>query len=85
MSKLLNQVRNEINKCGKSRYVISKETGISEATLSLFVNGERGMGHEMLEKLTEYLGLEIIVRPKKKRKGRRSHGKKKVKRARNAI
>ena len=58
-------LREAINASGTSRYRISKETGISEAQLSLFMAGKKGLSVEALEKLAHHLGLEIIARPTK--------------------
>ncbi len=52
----------------KSRYRIAKETGISQSTLCLFVQGKRNLKTPRLEYLADYLDLEIIVRPKKKKR-----------------
>lgn len=60
-----NALRKAIATNSKSRYTIAKETGIPEPTLCLFMQGKRGMLLDRLEYLAEYLGLEIIIRPKK--------------------
>ena len=70
MSKLHNEIRKAINHSKKSCYVISKETGISESQLSLFMNNKRGIGIEALERLADCLGYEITIRPKRRRKVR---------------
>ena len=61
-TKLSEQVRQAIDTCGKSRYQISQDTGIDQATLSRFMNGKRGLSIPILDCLGEYLGLEITVR-----------------------
>ena len=70
MSALLEAMRKAIEASGKSRYRISLDSGVSQAQLSRFVNGERGMSAENLERLAKSLGLEIVVRPRRRRKGR---------------
>lgn len=70
MAKLENAIRKAINASGQTRYRIAQETGVSQAMLSRFINGERGLSVVMLELLADYLGLEIIIRPKR-RKARR--------------
>ncbi|MFC1782010.1 hypothetical protein ACFL02_00305 [Planctomycetota bacterium] len=40
-----------------------------ESQLCSFMKGERGIGIDALERLVDCLGLEIVVRPK--RRGRR--------------
>tara|TARA_B100000809_G_C14797689_1_gene409083 strand:- start:244 stop:471 length:228 start_codon:yes stop_codon:yes gene_type:complete len=68
--KLTDQLRQAIDDCGLTRYRIAKETGISEATLSKFYLGQRGLSMEALNALGEYLGLRIVMDRKPKKKGR---------------
>ncbi len=65
--RLSDQIRQAVATCGQTRYAISKATGISEATLSRFVNGERGLPMTTLDTLTDYLELNITAA---KRKGK---------------
>jgi transcriptional regulator with XRE-family HTH domain len=67
MAEIYDQIRKAIKASGKSRYRISKETGISEPALCRFMQNERGMSVERLEALAKHLGLEIVVRPKKEK------------------
>jgi transcriptional regulator with XRE-family HTH domain len=53
------QLRGLIESSGKSRYAISKETGIDEATLSRFMSGKGGLSIEGLDALAANLGLTI--------------------------
>jgi hypothetical protein len=62
MSKILDSVRKAILRGDKSRYSLSKETGIDQAQLSRFMSGSGAMSFENLELLARALGLEIIVR-----------------------
>ena len=66
MADLLNTIRKAIEASGQSRYRISKATGIAESVLSRFVRGETGLAVETAERLAEHLGLEIVVRPRRK-------------------
>ena len=43
----------------QTRYEISKATGVSEAVLSRFVHGERSLNGPNIDRLCEYLGLEL--------------------------
>ena len=70
MAKLTNAIRRAISSSGQTRYRIAKETGISQSQLSRLMAGTIGLGVERIEKLSDYLGLEIIIRPKRRRKGR---------------
>ena len=68
MSGIMDQIRKAIAKGQKTRYRISQETGISESQLSRFVKGQCGVSVEAMEQLAECLGLQIVVRPKKKQR-----------------
>ena len=68
----MNQVRAAILKSGITRYKIAKATGIGEPQLSRLMTGECGLSVEALERLADYLKLEILIRPK----GRRRRGQK---------
>jgi plasmid maintenance system antidote protein VapI len=41
---------------------MSKDLGISEAALSRFVNGAMGLSLKSIDRISEYLGLEVTVR-----------------------
>ena len=60
---LSDQMRKAINAAGVSRYRIAKDLDISEATLSRFMSGDRGLTLKVLDRLTEYLGLVLSSRP----------------------
>lgn len=68
MSEIQDAIRNAINTSEITRYRMAKDLGISQAALSRFVSGERGIGIETLEQLAEYLNLEIIIRPKRRKR-----------------
>ena len=73
MGALLDEVRKAIKaakQAGRSRYSISRATGISEAQLSRLMAGQAGLSIESLEALADHLGLEIVIRPKRRRKGK---------------
>ena len=70
MAKLLDEIRSAMKASGQSRYSIAQEAGIAESQLSRLMSGERGLSVEGLERLADYLGLEIIVRPKRQKKGK---------------
>ena len=69
MSEVLEQIRKAIEQSGTSRYAISKATGIDQGQLSKLMSGQCSISIEKLQKLLDFLGLEIIVRPKRKSKG----------------
>ena len=61
---LTNQLRLAIANCGISRYRIAKETGVSQSTLALFVNGKRGLSMEAIDAIGHYLRLKIATETK---------------------
>ena len=67
-SPLTDQLRQAIDESGLTRYRISQESGISEATLSKFYLGQRGLSMESLNALGECLQLTIKMGRKPSRK-----------------
>jgi transcriptional regulator with XRE-family HTH domain len=67
--RLTEQLRLAIAQSGYTRYRIAQETGISESTLSLFVNGNRGLSMEALDAIGLFLDLEIVSRRRTNKKG----------------
>jgi len=72
-TKLTDQLRRIVERCGQTRYQIAKATGISEPTLSRFASGERFLSPKALNKLGTYLELRIVA-DKPKGKGRMKGG-----------
>ena len=70
MSQLINELRRALEKSDISRYRIAKDTGLSEGHLSRLMSGERQVRIETFELLAEYLGLEIVIRPKRRKRGK---------------
>ncbi len=68
MGRLLEGIRDAIDASGKTRYRIARESGIAESVLSRLMSGERGLSIDALETLADYLGLEIVMRPKQRRR-----------------
>jgi transcriptional regulator with XRE-family HTH domain len=64
------QSKQAIATSGQSRYRIAQETGVPESALSRLMSGERGLSVESIEILADYLGLEIIVRPKRRQRSK---------------
>lgn len=64
MAKILDELKAAIEASGKSRYRIAQDTQIAESGLSRLMSGERGLSIESAEVLADYLGLELVVRPK---------------------
>jgi transcriptional regulator with XRE-family HTH domain len=67
---LTDQLRQAIDDSGMTRYRIAQETGISEATLSKFYLGQRGLSMEALNALGECLQLTIHLGRRPNTKGK---------------
>lgn len=52
-------IRNEIKKSSKSRYRISKESGISQAQLCRFMQGQK-LDCDTMDVLLAYFGYEVV-------------------------
>ena len=59
--KLSDQIRQAIDTCGLSRNRVCKGTGIDKATISRFMSGERGLPTPALDRLADFLGLNITM------------------------
>lgn len=62
-------VRRAIEASSLSRYAICKAAGIDQAAMSRFMAGKSGLTTASLDALADVLGLEIVIR-RKRRKGR---------------
>ncbi|MFC1738602.1 hypothetical protein ACFL1G_06100 [Planctomycetota bacterium] len=58
-SKLSDQLRAAVRNSGKSVYRIAKDCGIAESHLHFFLNGQRGLGVDKIDRLAEYLQLQL--------------------------
>lgn len=74
MAKLVDAIRRAVETSGKTRYRIAKESGVSAAQLSRLVNGERGMTVDTIERLADYLDLQITIEPKATTKAKTTKG-----------
>jgi hypothetical protein len=61
------QLRNAVLECGKSRYRISLESGVSQAVLSRFVAGKTELTISNAEKLCTAIGTELVLKRKKRK------------------
>jgi predicted transcriptional regulator len=64
MQTLSEQLREAIIRSGVSRYEISKQTGVSQAALSKFILGHRGISVKAMDAVGLFLGLSITTRKK---------------------
>ncbi len=63
-------LRTALERCGQTRYAVSKATGIPESTLSRFVAGGKPLRGENIDKLADYLGLVLTTKEGKAKKGK---------------
>lgn len=70
MASVTATLRTALERCGQTRYAVSKATGIPESTLSRFVAGGKPLRGENIDKLADYLGLVLTAKAGKAPKGR---------------
>ncbi len=70
MAELLEQVRYAIESSEHSRYAISKATGIGQSQLAKVMAGKAGLSIEAAELVLDFLGYEIQIQRKQKRRKR---------------
>jgi hypothetical protein len=61
------QIRDAVNASGLSRYAICKAIGFNQGAMSRFMAGRGGLSTEILDRLAELLGLEVVAKLKKDR------------------
>ncbi len=67
ISMILESLKKAIEKSGKTRYEIWKDTKVNQGVLSRIVKGG-GCSVDAADKLAEYFGLELIAKKKTKAK-----------------
>jgi hypothetical protein len=65
-SKLFAEVRTAVAKAGIPSAEIARRSAIDKASLSRFLSGTTGLSVPSLERVAAAVGLEIVVRRKKK-------------------
>jgi transcriptional regulator with XRE-family HTH domain len=73
MAQLLEALRGRIElaeRNGITRYQLCKRANVSQAVLSRFMGGTRGLGIEVVERLADALDMEVVLQAKTKRKDR---------------
>jgi hypothetical protein len=83
MASISDQLRNAIQTCGKSRYRIAAETGVTQATLSRFMNRLVELNMATADKICESIGARLTIdKPAKAKATKRPTRKKTVTRKR---
>jgi plasmid maintenance system antidote protein VapI len=70
MSRLDRAIATAIKTCGQTPAVVARGAGVARSQLSRLLSGERGLSTETAERIADYLGLEIVIRAKRNRKGK---------------
>ena len=75
MGQLTNAIAEAVRGSDQTLYAIAKGAGVARSQLSRLLSGERGLSTDTIERLADYLGLQITIEPKaaakaKTRKGR---------------
>lgn len=70
MGQLTQAIAAAVKASSETPGAIAKGAGVARSQLSRLLSGERGLNSETIEKLAEYLGLEIVIRVKRARKGK---------------
>jgi len=64
MPKLTDQLREAIDGSGLSRYAICKAIMLDQATMSKFMKRKQGLALDTVDKLGEFLGLQLVTAKK---------------------
>jgi len=70
MGQLTDAIVTAIRASDKAPGAIARGAGVARSQLSRLLSGERGLNSDTIERLADYLGLEIVIRPKRTRKGK---------------
>lgn len=70
MGQLTKAIQAAVKSSDETPYAIAKNAKVNRSQLSRLMSGERGLNSETIERLADYLGLEIVIRPKRTRKDR---------------
>jgi hypothetical protein len=60
------QIRDAVNASGMSRYRICMEVKLNQPTMSRFMAGKAGLSMRVLDRLADFLALEVVMWPKPK-------------------
>lgn len=54
------QMRKAVDNCGMSRYELARVSGVTQAALSRFIHGQRGMTLDMFDRLAPHVGAKLV-------------------------
>lgn len=60
----MDQLRRAIENAGETPYAIARGSGVHKSQLSRLLHSERDPRIETVERLADYLGYEVVMRPK---------------------
>ncbi len=66
MEGVLEQLRRAIRRSEKSRYALARMSGVTESSLCRFVNKQTKLDVGTVAKVADALGLELVLRPKRR-------------------
>ena len=67
--KLSDPIRRAIDGSGMSRYAVCKAIRLSQSTMSRFMHATGGLSVQMLDRIGEVLGLEIVAQQRGRKAG----------------
>jgi transcriptional regulator with XRE-family HTH domain len=62
--RLSDRIREAVDASGLSRYAICKAIGLNQGAMSRFMSGKSGMSLDSLDRIAEFIGIEVVVKPK---------------------
>jgi transcriptional regulator with XRE-family HTH domain len=64
MGQMTKAIAAAVKASDQTPYAIAKGAGVARSQLSRLLSGERGLNTDTIERLADYLGLEITIEPK---------------------
>jgi transcriptional regulator with XRE-family HTH domain len=71
MAVLTDAIRTAVGQSGQRPSAIARGAGVHRSQLSRLLSGQCGMSVDTIERLADYLGLQITIEPKRKNKKER--------------
>ena len=66
MGLLTKAITAAVKSSDQSAYAIAKGSGVARSQLSRMLSGERGLDTDTIERIADYLNLQITIEPKGK-------------------